>query len=128
MLGSFYSTRRSDWSTHQSYTYQCILIHQPLYRYMCVYYTLYSSRDIHIPCSCHAALLRDVVAMTPQVALESLPRLREAFSYLSVLPPSSAIDLLSAVLVSRQCTHLYIISVPPPSHSLTSHSSSSVLR
>ena len=37
--------------------------------------------------------------MTPQVALDSLPRLREAFTYLSVLPPSSATDLLDAVLV-----------------------------
>lgn len=48
--------------------------------------------------------------MTPQVALESLPRLREAFSYLSVLPPSSATDLLEAVLVSE------------PPHSPLSHS------
>ena len=45
------------------------------------------------------ALLSEVIEMTPQVALDSLPRLREAFSYLSVLPPSSATDLLEAVLV-----------------------------
>jgi Fanconi anemia group I protein len=46
----------------------------------------------------YIALLSEVIEMTPQVALDSLPRLREAFSYLSVLPPSSATDLLDAVL------------------------------
>jgi len=40
-----------------------------------------------------AELLSDVVGTSPQVALDSVPQLREAFSYLALLPPSPALEL-----------------------------------
>ena len=46
-----------------------------------------------------AELLSDVVGTSPQVALDSVPQLREAFSYLALLPPSPALELLQAILV-----------------------------
>lgn len=72
------------------------------------------------------ALLSDVVSMTPQVLLDSFPQLREAFSYLSVLPPTSALDLLDAILVSMSWP--VVVRNPPLSLSFN-HSplSSSVL-
>ena len=47
----------------------------------------------------HTGLLSDVIGTTPQVALDSIPQLREAFSYLALLPPTPALELLQAILV-----------------------------
>ena len=47
------------------------------------------------------ALLSKVVEATPQVVLDTLPQVRETFDYLSLLPHQPAIELLSAILVSR---------------------------
>ena len=61
----------------------------------------YSHTHTHTRTRTHilAELLSDVVGTSPQVALDSVPQLREAFSYLALLPPSPALELLQAILV-----------------------------
>ena len=60
--------------------------------------------DISMACTCMCHdpdLLSSLVEHHHQAALESLPKLKEAFSSLSFLPPQPALDLLHAVLVSH---------------------------
>ncbi|XP_048249251.1 Fanconi anemia group I protein-like isoform X2 [Haliotis rufescens] len=49
------------------------------------------------PVSHYLELLADTVKSAPQLLLESVPKVREAFDYLSFLPPSSAEGLLKAI-------------------------------
>ena len=47
----------------------------------------------------HADLLSCIISSCPHVALDAPPQLKEVFTYLSLLPPPSAIELLHTVLV-----------------------------
>ncbi|XP_022096600.1 Fanconi anemia group I protein-like [Acanthaster planci] len=49
------------------------------------------------PVSHYIGLLANTVNSAPQILLDSLPKVREAFDYLAFLPPSSAEGLLKAV-------------------------------
>lgn len=43
-------------------------------------------------------LLANTVKSAPQILLESLPKVREAFDYLSFLPPPTAVGFMKAIL------------------------------
>ncbi|XP_041370521.1 Fanconi anemia group I protein-like [Gigantopelta aegis] len=49
------------------------------------------------PVSHYLDLLADTVKSAPQILLESVPKVREAFDYLSFLPPASAQGLMTAI-------------------------------
>ena len=68
-------------------------------------YAVTSSTPHHTHTHTHTGLLSDVIGTTPQVALDSVPQLREAFSYLALLPPTPALELLQAILVRGHQLH-----------------------
>ncbi len=77
----------STYVAHYIGMYVCMYI----YNLVCNTYIIY----YHSP-----GLLSSLVEHYHQSALDSLPKLKEAFSSLSLLPPQPALDLLQAVLVS----------------------------
>ena len=51
------------------------------------------------------ALLSEVLAGSSQAVLDSLARIKEVFSYLTLLPPAPAVSLLQALLVGGWVGH-----------------------
>ena len=67
--------------------------HDPIY-IVAVYCTLISMSSLYL---LQLGLLANTVNSAPQILLDSLPKVREAFDYLAFLPPTSAEGLLKAV-------------------------------
>ena len=72
-------------------------------------------------------LLSEVLAGSSQAVLDSLARIKEVFSYLTLLPPAPAVSLLQALLVGGWGTPLtlgslvYLFLIFPPFVALCLH-------